>query len=80
MKIKTAKLDYEKVLELPKKPRPKPKKPNILFRILLKIVSTPDLLATRFKYRKIGMEKLSQKEPCFPRRSARPSQPLVSRH
>lgn len=65
MKIKTAKLDYEKVLELPKKPRPKPKKPNILFRILLKIVSTPDLLATRFKYRKIGMEKLSQKEPCL---------------
>ncbi|MBE6654381.1 MAG: hypothetical protein E7608_02840 [Ruminococcaceae bacterium] len=65
MKIKTAKLDYEKVLELPKKPRPKPKKPNILFRTLLKIVSTPDLLATRFKYRSIGMEKLGKSEPCL---------------
>ena len=65
MKIKIAKSDYEKVLALPKKTREKPKKPNILFRTLLKVVSTPDLLATHFKCRKIGMERLSKNEPCL---------------
>lgn len=65
MKIKTAKMEYEKVLELPIKPHRKPKKPNMLFRTLLKVVSAPDLIATRFKYRKIGMEKLGKREPCL---------------
>lgn len=65
MKIKTEKMEYEKVLELPVKPHRKPKKPNMLFRTLLKVVSTPDLIATRFKCRKISMEKLGKREPCL---------------
>lgn len=65
MKIKTATKSYEEVLALPVSPHQKPKKPSILFRTLLKIVSTPDLLATRFRCRKIGMEKLGRREPCL---------------
>jgi len=65
MKIKTATKSYEEVLALPVAPHQKPKKPSILFRTLLKIVSTPDLLATRFRCRKIGMEKLGRREPCL---------------
>lgn len=65
MKIRTKTMDYEKVLAMPVKPHRKPKKTNILFRTLLKVVSTPDLLATRFTYREIGMERLGKNEPCL---------------
>ena len=65
MKIKTKKMDYEKVLALPKKPHQKPKKTNIFFRTLLKVVSTPDLIATKFTYTEKGMEKLGKNEPCL---------------
>ena len=65
MKIKTKVLSYDKVMELkPDKPF-KPKKPNILFRTLLCVLSIFDLIATRFKCNKIGMEKLGKKEPCL---------------
>lgn len=65
MKIKTKALDFDTVLSVTPKKHIRPKKPNILFRTLLKIVSIPDLLATRFTYKKIGMEKLQKNEPCL---------------
>ncbi|MBQ9080630.1 MAG: 1-acyl-sn-glycerol-3-phosphate acyltransferase [Clostridia bacterium] len=65
MKIKVKNVDYDYVMSLPPQPHRHPKKPNILFRTLLKIVSTPDLLATRFKCEKIGMQKLGKKEPAL---------------
>lgn len=65
MKIKTAEMSYEEVLALPKPKHRKPKKPNMLFRTLLKTVSLADLHATHFKCNKIGMEKLGKKEPCL---------------
>ena len=65
MKIKTIEKSYEEVIALPPKKQPKPKKPNIFFRTLLKLVSLPDLIATRFTLNKIGMEKLKKNEPCF---------------
>ncbi len=65
MKIKAKKLDYEKVLKLPPKPHRRPKKPNILFRTLMRILSAPDLKATHFKAKKIGMERLEKREPCL---------------
>ena len=58
MKIKVQKLSYKEVISLPTKDRFIPKKPNILFRTLLKIVSLPELIATRFKLNKINMDKL----------------------
>ena len=65
MKIKTKVLDFDTVLSVTPKKHIRPKKPNVLFRTLLKIVSIPDLLATRFTYKKIGMEKLQKNEPCL---------------
>ncbi len=65
MKIKTKVLDFDTVLSMVPKKHIRPKKPNILFRTLLKTVSIPDLLATRFTYKKIGMEKLQKNEPCL---------------
>ena len=65
MKIKVKKKTYEEVMALPREVHRPPRKPNILFRTLLKIVSTPDLWATRFSLCRIGMEKLGRKEPCL---------------
>lgn len=65
MKIKVKEMDYEKVMSLSVPHRKKPAKQSFLFRLLLKIVSFPDLLATHFKYREIGMDKLKGGEPCL---------------
>ena len=65
MKIKTKDMRYEEVLALPRAVRPKPKKPNLFFRTLLKTVSAPELRAVHFQCRRIGMERLGKHEPCF---------------
>ena len=65
MKIKTLVKSYGEVMSITPQKQPKPKKPNMFFRTLLKLVSLPDLMATRFSFRKIGMERLGKKEPCF---------------
>ena len=65
MKIKTAYMDIEEVLAQPVRQHIYPKRPNIFFRTLLRMMSAPDLKATNFKYREIGMEKLGKKEPCL---------------
>ncbi len=62
MKIKNIQTDFDKLeeMELPK--HKKPKKPNIFFRTLLKAVCAPELVATGFKCRKVGMERLGKDE------------------
>ncbi len=65
MKIKIKHKTYDEVMALPREKHLHPHKPNIFFRTLLKIVCTPDLWATRFSYRRIGMEKLGKREPCL---------------
>lgn len=65
MKIKSKAMSYEKVLELPPKPHKRPKKPSLLFRTLMRILSEPDLKATHFKAKRIGMERLGKREPCL---------------
>ena len=65
MKIINKKMDYDKVMALPVKPRKKPKKVNMFFRTLMKTLSVGELKATNFKCREIGMEKLGKREPCL---------------
>ncbi len=65
MKIKKKDLPYDIVAAMPAPAHVKPKKPNILFRTLLYIVSIPDLLVTRFTCRRIGMDQLGKREPCL---------------
>ena len=64
MKIKSN-LSYKEVLEKPKKKKKNPARPSFFFRTLIRVVSLPDLMATKFKYTSVGMEKLSKKEPCL---------------
>ncbi len=65
MKIKVTPKSYHEVMALPPEKHQKPVRPNIFFRTLLKIVSTPGLIFARFKYTKIGMEELGKNEPCL---------------
>ena len=52
MKIKTKELTFEEVMSLPKPEHKKPKRPNWLFRTLVRALSQGDLMATHFKYTK----------------------------
>ncbi len=57
MKIKTKQASLEQVMSLKKPKHHRPKKPNILFRTLIRLLSIPDLWATGFKYTKTRMDK-----------------------
>ncbi len=50
MKIKTIQANYEYVSKLKCPPHKPPKRPGILFRTLVRILSIPELFAVRFKY------------------------------
>ena len=62
MKTKVTNKSYAEVMAIPREKHQKPKKPNMFFRTLMKLVSLPDIAATKFKYNKIGMERLGKKE------------------
>ena len=55
MKVKNSQRAYDTVaaMELPK--HKKPKKPNIFFRTLMKVLSVPELIATDFECKYDGM-------------------------
>ena len=62
MKIKTLKRTYEQVQSLPAQPHRKPKKPWLLLTSLIRLLSIPDMLATRFSYK---VEGEIPREPCL---------------
>lgn len=65
MKIKVVKKSYLEVKNTKKHKSYSPIKPNLFWRTLMKLVSQLDLLSAKFKYKKIGMEKLDKKEPAL---------------
>lgn len=65
MKIKTIKMDYDKVKSFPPFPHKQPRKTPLFFRWLLKTVSNPELKQTNFKCSEIGMNRLGKDEPCL---------------
>ncbi|MBR6533273.1 MAG: 1-acyl-sn-glycerol-3-phosphate acyltransferase [Clostridia bacterium] len=65
MKIKTRKLPYGEVLKLKPKKHKKPLKPLFILALVIRVLSFFELLGVGFKYKKIGMDKLSKKEPCL---------------
>ena len=65
MKTKMTEMTYEEVMNLPKEKHQNPIRPNILFRTLLKLVSLPDIIKSRFSCEYVGMEKLPKDQPCI---------------
>lgn len=64
MKIKAEPRSYKDVLALPKPPRFLPKRPNLLFRSLVRLLAIGDLKATNFTYTTRRMEEVGD-EPCL---------------
>ena len=64
MKIKTRKMDYDKVLALPKAKHRNPLRPNFVLSTVVRVAAILDLLPTHFQYRTHGMEKI-QGQPCL---------------
>ncbi len=65
MKIKLVEKSYDEVMALPPEAHKLPKKPNIFWRTIMKLAGLPDLLFTRFKCEKVGMDKLGRGEACL---------------
>lgn len=60
MKIKTKKVSYDYVLSLEKPRHKRPKKPHLLFRALIRVLSIPELVSTRFSYTESRMDEAGE--------------------
>lgn len=65
MKIKIKGKSLAEIRALPREHHKKPKKQLLFWRTLLRIVSAPDLIATHFSFKKIGMERLGKHQPAL---------------
>ena len=64
LKIISKKLSYKRVAALPTPKHRKPLKPWLILRGLIRLLCIPDIIATKFSYKEIGMEGL-KKTPCL---------------
>ena len=65
MKLKVSEKSYDEVMALPRRKHIKPKTPSLFWRMVTKILSQPALIRTRFKSKRVGMEKLGKDEPAL---------------
>ena len=65
MKIKIKEKSYREVASIQPPKRKKPMKQSFFFRLLLRVVSAPDLWATHFRLKKVDMARLGKREPCL---------------
>ncbi len=65
MKIKVVEKSYNEVMAMVREPHAAPQKPSLLFRTLLRVLSAPELISTRFHCRKIGMERWERRQPAL---------------
>ena len=64
MKIAIQKKDYDEVMALPRCPHKTPKKVNIFWRTLIRILTVFGMMGTKFKYETEGLEELKD-QPCL---------------
>ena len=65
MKTTVKKMDYEKVLTLPKPKHKNPRKPGLFWRLLIQFLTFFGLMGTGFKYETEGLDKIGKDEPCL---------------
>ena len=65
MKTTIKKLDYDKVMALPRPERKLPKKPNMFWRTLIRVLCVFGMMGTKFSYTTERMELLDKDEPCL---------------
>ena len=65
MKTTIKNLPYERVMALKRPAYQKPKKPNMFWRTLIRILCFFCMMGTGFRYEKENMDKLGKNEPCL---------------
>ncbi len=65
MKTTVKKMDYDKVMALPKPEHKLPKKPGMFWRMLIRFLTIFGMLGTKFTYETEGFEKIGKDEPCL---------------
>ena len=65
MKISVKQLDYETVMALPRPQHKLPKRPNIFWRSLIRLLTIVGMAGTGFKIEKERMELIGKDEPCL---------------
>lgn len=65
MKTTIRKMDYEKVMALPRPQHKNPRKPHLFWRLLIEGLSFFGMMGTHFRYETEGFEKIGKDEPCL---------------
>ena len=65
MKTTVKTKDYDAVLALPRYPHKQPRKPNLFWRVLIRLLTLVGMAGTGFTYESEGMENLPKDEPCL---------------
>ena len=60
MKTSVKKMDYEKVMALPRPKHKLPRKPNMFWRVLIRVLTIFGMMGTKFKYETEGFEKIGK--------------------
>lgn len=64
MKISVKHMDYDKVMALPRPKHKTPKKPNLFWRVLIRLLTVFGMAGTKFKFETEGLDEL-KKQPCL---------------
>ena len=65
MKTTVKQMDFDKVMALPRYPHKVPRKPNIFWRTLIRLLTIVGMAGTGFTYETERMELLGKDEPCL---------------
>lgn len=65
MKTTIKRMDYERVMALPRPKYKKPRKANLFWRTLIRVLTIFGLMGTGFRYETEGLDKLGKQEPCL---------------
>ncbi len=65
MKTTVKKMDFDKVIALPRYPHKAPRKPGIFWRTLIKLLTYIGMAGTKFTYETERMDLLKKDEPCL---------------
>ena len=65
MKTTIKTLSYDQVMALPRPRYQKPRKPNLFWRTLIRVLCFFGMMGTGFRYETEGMEKIGKNQPCL---------------
>ena len=65
MKTTIKKMDYDKVMALPRPAHKMPRKPGMFWRCLIRFLTIFGMMGTKFRYETEGFEKIGKEEPCL---------------